>query len=123
MFETLVEQGRSMGAKAVGAADEAMKNFRSGAGYGAGQWDKLETVFEERVSRSLQRLGVLTSKEVDALSRQVQELNATVQAMMSRGAARPAAKAGARKAGAKKAGAKKAAAKKKATRASRAPRA
>ena len=106
MFETLVEQGRSMGARAVGAADEALKNLRQ-ASYGSGQWDKLEQVFEERVSRSLGRLGVVTSREVDALSKQVQELNAHVRELMSGGgkARKPAARksaAGSRK---KKAGA------------------
>jgi len=87
MFETLVEQGRNMGARAVGAADEALKTLRE-ANYGGMKLDKLEQVFEERVSRSLQRLGVLTSREVEALSRQVQELNETVQAMMEGGAKR-----------------------------------
>jgi poly(hydroxyalkanoate) granule-associated protein len=83
MFETLVEQGRNMGARAVGAADEALKNIRQ-ANYGGMKLDKLEQVFEERVSKSLQRLGVLTSREVEALSRQVEELNETVRNMAGR---------------------------------------
>lgn len=87
MFETLVEQGRNMGARAVGVADEALKNLRQ-ASYGGVKLDKLEQVFEERVSRSLQRLGVLTSREVEALSRQVEELNATVQGLMGSGSKR-----------------------------------
>ena len=37
----------------------------------AGKWDKLEQVFEDRVSRSLNRLGVLTRTDVDDLARQV----------------------------------------------------
>jgi poly(hydroxyalkanoate) granule-associated protein len=124
MFETLVEQGRNMGAKAVGAADDALKTLRQ-ANYGGGQWDKLEQVFEDRVSRSLQRLGVLTSREVEALSRQVQDLNETVRTLMASGgkAAAPKPKAGsARKARKKAAPAAKARATK-AKRASRAPRA
>jgi poly(hydroxyalkanoate) granule-associated protein len=96
MFETLVEQGRNMGARAVGAADEAMKNLRE-SGYGSGKWDKLEQVFEERVSRSLDRLGVLTKGEVDDLTRQVEELNANVRSLMAGKSA-----AGGRKAGTKK---------------------
>jgi poly(hydroxyalkanoate) granule-associated protein len=85
MFETLVEQGRNMGARAVGAADEALKNLRQ-ANYSGVKLDKLEQVFEERVSKSLQRLGVLTSREVEALSRQVEELNETVRRMAGSGA-------------------------------------
>ena len=76
MFETLVEQGRSMGARAVGAADDALKNIRE-ANYGGAKWDKLEQVFEDRVSKSLGRLGVLTARDVEDLSRQVKDLNAS----------------------------------------------
>ena len=81
MFESLVEQGRNMGARAIGAADEALKNMRH-AGYSGGRWDKLEQVFEERVSKSLHRLGVITSREVEELSRQVRELNDNVRDLM-----------------------------------------
>lgn len=109
MFEGLVEQGRNMGARAVGAADEALKNLRQ-ANYGGMKLDKLEQVFEERVSKSLQRLGVLTSKEVDALSKQVRDLNETVQRMMAGGGG-GAAKAGGRKRKAGAAGKAKAKAK------------
>ena len=94
MFETLVEQGRAMGAKAVGAADEAMRNMRQAGLEGAGRWDKLEQVFEDRVSKSLSRLGVITSREVEELSRQVEELNRSVRGMMSQGGRAGAAKSG-----------------------------
>ena len=96
VFETLVEQGRAMGARAVGAADDALKTMRE-AGYAGGRWDKLEQVFEDRVSRSLNRLGVLTTREVEDLSRQVKELNEAVARLMTaqaRGAARSAGAAG-----------------------------
>src|SRR5688572_29274597 len=83
MFETLVEQGRNMGARAVGAADEALKGLRQANYSSGGKWDKLEQVFEERVSRSLNRLGVLTRNEIEELSRQVQELNADVRNLMA----------------------------------------
>ena len=120
MFETLVEQGRNIGAKTREAADQAMRAMREGAYSGAGRWDKLEQVFEDRVAKSLGRLGVLTSREVDHLSRQVQELNENVRSLMRGGAGKSGAakkrkaggarrKGGPRKA-ARKARAKKAAA-------------
>jgi poly(hydroxyalkanoate) granule-associated protein len=86
VFNTLVEQGKGLRERARGAADEAMKTVRTQAdatfNQAQGQWDKLEQVFEERVSRSLNRLGVMTRQELDDLSRQVRELNANVEAMM-----------------------------------------
>jgi len=95
VFEALVEQGRGMGARAVGAADQALRNMRH-ASYGGVQWDKLEKVFEERVSRSLKRLGVLTREQVDDLSRQVAELNKSLRAYAA-SAGKAAAGGGARR--------------------------
>jgi poly(hydroxyalkanoate) granule-associated protein len=82
MFDTLVEQGKGLRARAAEAADQALKAVREQAGEAQGRWDKLEQVFEDRVSRSLQRLGVLTTREVEDLSRQVEELNRHVREMM-----------------------------------------
>jgi poly(hydroxyalkanoate) granule-associated protein len=99
VFNTLVEQGKSLRDRARGAADQALGTVRAQAdatlGQAQGQWDKLEQVFEDRVSRSLNRLGVLTSREVDDLARQVRELNDSVQSLMrtQSGAARKGAKA------------------------------
>jgi len=78
MFDALVEQGRNMGARAVGMADQALKTMRDNE-Y-AGRFDKLEKVFEERVATSLKRLGVMTTDQVEDLARQVRELNERLQA-------------------------------------------
>lgn len=139
MFDSLVAQGNGLRERAAEAADQALKAVREQAGDAQGRWDKLEQVFEERVSKSLSRLGVLTTREVEELSRQVRELNQSVQDMMSAAAGRAPQGAGkaaksrsgaSRKAGARKGGTKaprtaKAAggAKRRASRASRAPRA
>jgi alkylation response protein AidB-like acyl-CoA dehydrogenase len=69
MFDALVEQGKDLRDRAAEAADQALKAVREQAGEAQGRWDKLEQVFEDRVSRSLQRLGVLTTREVGELSR------------------------------------------------------
>ena len=112
MFEALVEQGRALGVKAREGADQAMRAVREGANDAGGKWDKLEQVFEQRVAKSLNRLGVITSKEVDDLSRQVRELNENVRNMM-RGGARSAKAAPKRKASKARAGTRKAPAKRK----------
>jgi poly(hydroxyalkanoate) granule-associated protein len=95
MFETLVSQGRGLSTKARDAADQALRAVREQAGDAQGKWDKLEQVFEDRVSKSLNRLGVMTKGEMNDLSRQVEELNANVRQMMRGGAgkAKPARKA------------------------------
>ena len=92
MFDALVEQGKGLRSRASEAADQALKTVREQAGEAQGKWDKLEQVFEERVSRSLNRLGVLTSREVGDLSRQVEELNRQVREMMRASAGSAAAK-------------------------------
>jgi poly(hydroxyalkanoate) granule-associated protein len=96
MFEVLVEQGKGLRAKARDAADQALKTVSQGAGEARGKWDKLEQVFEDRVSKSLSRLGVAGGREVENLSRQVRELNESVRGLMSRG--ETAAKGGAKRA-------------------------
>ena len=98
-FEILVEQGKGLRGRARSAADEALKSVRAQADakveQAQGQWDRLEHVFEDRVSKSLKRLGVLTSRDVDDLARQVKDLNSSVRDLMSasggaRRASRPA---------------------------------
>jgi poly(hydroxyalkanoate) granule-associated protein len=111
MFDTLVEQGKGLRDKAREAADQALKSVREGAS-GAGQrFDKLEQVFEDRVSKSLNRLGVLTRGEVKDLSNQVRRLTDDVRSLMKKqaGAGSKAKRSGAAKAGAAKRKAKRAA--------------
>lgn len=107
LFEVLVEQGKTLRSRSEKAADQAMKNVRAQAdatlSTAQGKWDKLEQVFEDRVSRSLNRLGVLTSKDVDELARQVADLNESVRALMGGAAPKRTRKAAPRrKAAAKK---------------------
>jgi poly(hydroxyalkanoate) granule-associated protein len=83
MFEMLVKQGRELSGRAREAADQALRNVREQASDAGGKWDKLEQVFEDRVSRSLGKLGVLTARDIEDLSRQVSELNASVRDLMS----------------------------------------
>ena len=110
VFQALVQEGMSLQKRAQGmVGGHKVADVGKMAGKVAGQasgkanaaWDKLEQVFEDRVSRSLNRLGVLTSKDVDELARQVADLNDSVRALMG-GAAKRERKAPARKAPAKK---------------------
>ena len=80
-------------------------------------WDKLEGFFEERVAGVLDRIGLPSSDDVDALNKRVQSLSRKVADLEKKAkpAAKPKAKAApakAKKAAPKKAAAKKAAPKK-----------
>jgi poly(hydroxyalkanoate) granule-associated protein len=101
LFDLLVEQGKVLRSRTEKAADQAMKTVRSQAdatlSTAQGKWDKLEQVFEDRVSRSLNRLGVLTSKDVDQLARQVADLNQSVRALMGGAAPKRGRKAAVKK--------------------------
>jgi hypothetical protein len=68
----------------------------------SGHWDKLENIFEERVAKALNKLGVPSAKDISALIARIDELNLSVQKLS--GAAPAKAKPAApRKAAAKKA--------------------
>src|SRR5258708_38768337 len=59
MFDTLVEQGKSLGGKAREAADQAMRTMREGTSGAAGPFDQLQQVVYDPVSESLQPPGAL----------------------------------------------------------------
>ena len=93
-FETLVKEGLSLQKKTQGMAEEKISEVtgRMSAMAGtvtakAGQnWDKLESIFEQRTAKALAKLGVPTAQDVQALNRRVEELAAAV-ARLSRAAA------------------------------------
>lgn len=118
VFDALVKEGkgleaktRKMTEKGVGDVTEQMNKAAHTATTKANAaWDKLEQVFEDRVARSLNSLGVPTSKDIQSLQSRVESLSAAVASLNKRPA--KTAKAPAKKAA--KAPAKKAAAKRKA---------
>jgi|SRR5437899_318913 len=50
----------------------------------AGSWDKLEHVFEERVSRAVQSLGIPTQRDIKDLHRRVEELHLSMNALAAK---------------------------------------
>ena len=108
VFEALMKEGSSIQRKTQAAAEEKISeatskmanmagDIQSKAGY---QWDKLENIFEDRVAKALNKLGVPSAKDIDALIARIDELNKSVQKMSGKA---PPAKAPAAKAPAKKA--------------------
>jgi poly(hydroxyalkanoate) granule-associated protein len=90
VFDMLVKQGEVLEAKTRTAAAQTADAAREAAKAKAkemqtmagGTWDKLEQVFEDRVSRALARLGVYTSSDVERLSERVNELSEAVNALL-----------------------------------------
>ncbi|MFY7865152.1 phasin family protein [Roseateles sp.] len=86
VFEALVKEGLNLQKKTQSAAEEklgAMANKVTGmagdVGSKAGQhWDKLESIFEDRVARALNRLGVPSAKDVAELIERIDALSAAV---------------------------------------------
>ncbi len=117
VFEALVKEGLSLQRKTqavaeekIGAMTSKMTGMAGDVQARAGQhWDKLETIFEERTAKALNKLGVPSAKDVEALIKRIDALSAQV-AKLSKDGSAPAKKAAAKKAPAKRAAAKKAAA-------------
>lgn len=96
-FESLVKEGVSIQRKTAAAAEEKISEATSKMSHMAtditskasGQWDKLENIFEERVAKALNKLGVPSAKDVNALIARIDELNKAVQKLSAK--ATPAA--------------------------------
>ena len=93
LFESLVDEGRRVNKRTRDAAEEALSNAMTGV---RGQideriegvrdrasetWDNIEKIFQSRVHKALRQLGVPTSGDINALSRKVNELTKSVEAL------------------------------------------
>jgi poly(hydroxyalkanoate) granule-associated protein len=116
VFEALVREGQTLQKRTQSVAEEKLTEATSRmtsmaselSTRASGQWDKLESIFEDRVARAMKKLGVPSSRDIDALVDRIEELQRTVAGLQGRSAGKaaagkrvsaksPAAKAGARK--------------------------
>jgi poly(hydroxyalkanoate) granule-associated protein len=87
LFESLVKEGAALDAKTrkftEGKVDEARGNVEGALGQvrerSQETWDKLEKVFEDRVSRALGKLGIPGRDEIKTLTSRVEELSREVR--------------------------------------------
>ncbi len=104
VFESLVKEGASLQKKTQSVAEEKydevtsrMTSMADDVSAKAGkQWDKLETIFEERTAKALQKLGVPTSKDVQSLMDRIDALQAQVSARAKATASKAASTTGSR---------------------------
>jgi poly(hydroxyalkanoate) granule-associated protein len=84
VFETLVSEGMKLQRKTQSVAEDRisevagrMTAVADGVSSKAGaQWDKLETIFEDRVAKALHKLGVPSRADIDTLIARIDALNA-----------------------------------------------
>ena len=98
VFDTLVKEGMSLQKKTQGLAEDKIAEVTGKMSAMAGtvtakagqNWDKLESIFEQRTAKAMNKLGVPTAKDVQALTARVDELAAAV-AKLSKSTATKAA--------------------------------
>ena len=117
VFEALVKEGVGLQQKTKALAEDKLAGMTGNVAKAASQWsraandisgkaqstatetwDKLEQVFEDRVARALNRLGVPTQRDVQALAKRVEALTASVNGLAGKPARAAAKKAPAKKA-------------------------
>lgn len=99
-FEKLVTDGISMQRKVHAATEEKLHEAAEKVSQAAhtlnerasGQWGKLEGIFEDRVARAMQSMGVPSAAELKALHARVAALEAQLGQAKPKAAAKPAAK-------------------------------
>lgn len=87
VFEALVKEGLGLQRKSQVQAQERMQEAADRmttltvglSGHASGKWDKLENIFEQRVSKALLRLGAPSAHDVELLSQRVAELTEQVR--------------------------------------------
>ncbi len=86
VFETMVKEGLAVQRKTQAAAEERISevtNKAAGvanevAAKATGQWNKLEDIFEDRVARALNKLGVPSAKDIETLISRIDSLSKQV---------------------------------------------
>ncbi len=92
VFEALVREGTSLQRRTTQPPPDnpAAPSSPGGSGFASQatqQWDRLESIFEDRVAKALHRLGVPSLKAMATLQARVDELDAEVARLSGRQAA------------------------------------
>ena len=95
VFEALMKEGLSLQKKTQGIAEERISAVTSKmsavagdvSGKAGAQWDKLESIFEARVEKALNKMGVPSRRDIEALIKRIDELSAKTGVHSGNGAA------------------------------------
>ncbi|MDI9245452.1 phasin family protein [Marinobacter sp. CHS3-4] len=84
-FERLVQEGEQLETKTRGVVEKQIKTVEERVGdvrqRATGTWDRLEHMFDERVSGALRRLGIHRREEIEAMERRIQALEAELEGL------------------------------------------
>jgi|TARA_Y100000589_G_scaffold317930_1_gene344687 poly(hydroxyalkanoate) granule-associated protein len=82
-FERLVQEGEQLESKTRGVVEKQIKSVEDRVEgvreRASGTWDKLETMFDQRVSGALRRLGIPRREDIEALQRRIDALEAELR--------------------------------------------
>jgi len=84
-FERLVQEGEQMENRTRGVVEKQLKSVEDRVEgvreRATGTWDKLEHLFDQRVSGALRRLGMYRQEDVMTLEKRVERLEAELELM------------------------------------------
>lgn len=85
LFQNLVKEGEQVEKRARKAAEARIEDAKGKVvefrGKANEQFDRLEELFQERVARVLNRMGVPTQEDIQELSKRVEALNESIMAL------------------------------------------
>jgi len=82
-FERLVQEGEQLENKTRGVVEKQIKTVEDRVGdvreRATGTWDRLEHMFDQRVSGALRRLGIHRREEIESLEHRIEALEAELR--------------------------------------------
>lgn len=87
-FERLVQEGEQLESKTRGVVGKQIKSVEDRVEgvreRATGTWDRLENMFDERVSGALRRLGIHRREDIEALERRIEILETELNRLRNR---------------------------------------
>ena len=87
-FERLVQEGEQLENKTRGVVEKQIKSVEDrvegGRERATGTWDRLEHMFDERVSGALRRLGIHRREEIESMERRIEALESELARLRKR---------------------------------------
>lgn len=88
LFDRLVQEGEQLENKTRGVVEKRIKSVEDRVEgvreRATGTWDRLEHMFDERVSGALRRLGIHRREEIESLERRIEILESELARLRNR---------------------------------------